>query len=135
MPITKSIVFRSIGIADADGTNVTQYPLHVTESAQASVTSTTDMVDDGQTLPAFWDVEFQAISYNTNIFDDSRVYTNAAAEPRYATLVLLGATGAQNMNITNSIVSATYLYDGNRRGIQLTCSKRAVDPDILVINT
>jgi hypothetical protein len=135
MAITKSIVFRTIGIADADGTNVTQYPLHVTESASVAITTTSDVVDDGQTLPAYCDVEFSAISYNTNIFNDSRVYTNAASEPLFATLVLTGATGAQSVNVTDTIVSGSFLYDGNRRGIQLTCTKRGVAPDLVVVNT
>jgi len=132
MAITKPLIFTNIGIGDADGTNITYYPLHVSESATVTVTPTSDVVDNGQTLHAYYDLEVQAISFNTNLFADTRVYTNTTAEPTFATMFLVGATGAQNLNIGQSLISATRVYDGNRTGIQLTCTKRAVSDDTLV---
>jgi hypothetical protein len=132
MAITKPLIFTNIGIGDANGTNITYYPLHVSESATVTVTPTADVVDNGQTLNAYYDLEVQAISFNTNLFSDTRVYTNTTAEPTYATMFLVGATGAQNLNIGQTIISATRVYDGNRTGVQLTCTKRAVSDDTLV---
>ena len=132
MAITKPLIFTNIGIGDADGTNITYYPLHVSESATVTVTPTSDVVDNGQTLNAYYDLEVQAISFNTNLFADTRVYTNTTAEPTFATMFLVGATGAQTLNIGQSLISATRVYDGNRTGIQLTCTKRAVSDDTLV---
>jgi hypothetical protein len=132
MAITKPLIFTNIGIADADGSNVTFYPLHVSESATVSVTPTFDIIDNNQSLAAYFDVSVEAVTFNTNLYDDSRVYTNATAEPTYATMVLSGAPGAQTLNLTSSIISAARVYDGNRTGIQITLTKRAVSADELI---
>jgi hypothetical protein len=132
MPITKPLIFTNVGVGDANGTNITYYPLHVSESATVSVTPTSDVVDAGLTLHAFYDLEVQVISFNTNLYSDTRVYTNTTAEPTYATMFLSGATGAESLNIGQTLISATRVYDGNRTGIQLTCTKRAVSDDLLV---
>jgi hypothetical protein len=89
-------------------------------------------VDAGLTLHAFYDLEVQVISFNTNLYNDNRVYTNTTAEPKYSTMFLSGATGAESLNIGQTLISATRVYDGNRTGIQLTCTKRAVSDDLLV---
>jgi hypothetical protein len=132
MAITKPLIFTNVGVADADGNNVAYYPLHVSESATVTVTPTFDIVDNNQSLAAFYDVSVEVVTFNTNLYNDSRVYTNATAEPTYATLILSGAPGAQTLNVTSSIISATRVYDGNRTGIQLTTTKRAVSADELV---
>lgn len=132
MPITKPLIFTNVGVGDANGSNITYYPLHVSESATVTVTPTSDVVDAGLTLHAFYDLEVQVISFNTNLYNDSRVYTNTTAEPTYATMFLSGATGAESLNIGQTLISATRVYDGNRTGIQLTCTKRAVSDNLLV---
>jgi hypothetical protein len=132
MPITKPLIFTNVGVGDADGTNITYYPLHVSESATVTVTPTSDIVDAGLTLHAYYDLEVQVISFNTNMYNDTRVYTNTTAEPKYSTMFLSGATGAESLNIGQTLISATRVYDGNRTGIQLTCTKRAVSDDLLV---
>ena len=132
MAITKPLVFTNIGIADANGSNVTYYPLHVSESATVTLTPVTDTVEDGQTLTASFDLAFEAVSFNTNLYSDARVYTNTTAEPTRATIILSGATGAQTLNIGGVYVTGNRVFDGNRTGIQITASKRAVSGDLLV---
>jgi hypothetical protein len=135
MAITKPLIFTNIGIANADGTGVIYYPLHVSESATVTVTPTFDIVDNNQSLAAFFDVSVEAVSFNTNLYNDARVYTNATAEPIYATMILSGAPGAQTLNLTSSIISATRVYDGNRTGTQITLTKRAVSAEQLITIT
>lgn len=132
MPITKPLIFTNIGIGNSDGSGITYYPLHVSESATVTVTPTSDLVDAGLTLNAFYDISVEIISFNTNLYADTRVYTNTTAEPTYATMFLSGATGAETLNIGQTLISATRVYDGNRTGISLTCTKRAVSDELLV---
>lgn len=132
MPVTKPLIFTNVGIGNADGSGITYYPLHVSESATVTVTPTADIVDAGLTLNAFYDLSVEIISFNTNLYADTRVYTNTTAEPQYATMFLSGATGAETLNIGQTLISATRVYDGNRTGIQLTCTKRAVSDELLV---
>jgi hypothetical protein len=132
MPITKPLIFTNIGIGNSDGSGIIYYPLHVSESATVTVTPTSDLVDAGLTLNAFYDISVEIISFNTNLYADNRVYTNTTAEPTYATMFLSGATGAETLNIGQTLISATRVYDGNRTGISLTCTKRAVSDELLV---
>lgn len=132
MAITKPLVFTNIGIADADGTNTTFYPLHVSESATVTLTPVTDTVEDGQTLTASLDLAFEAVSFNTNLYSDARVYTNTTAEPIRATIILSGASGAQTLNIGGVYVTGNRVFDGNRTGIQITATKKGVDSNELV---
>jgi hypothetical protein len=132
MAITKPLVFTNIGIADANGSNVTYYPLHVSESATVTLTPVTDTVEDGQTLTASFDLAFEAVSFNANLYSDARVYTNTTANPTRATIILSGANGAQTLNIGGVYVTGNRVFDGNRTGIQITASKRAVSGDLLV---
>lgn len=132
MAITKPLIFTNVGIGDSNGSNITYYPLHVSESAVVTVTPTSDIVDAGLTLHAFYDMSVEIISFNTNLYADNRVYTNTSAEPKYATLFLSGATGAETLNIGQTLISATRVYDGNRTGISLTCTKRATSDQQLV---
>jgi hypothetical protein len=132
MPITKPLIFTNIGIGNSDGSGIIYYPLHVSESATVTVTPTSDLVDAGLTLNAFYDISVEIISFNTNLYADNRVYTNTTAEPKYATMFLSGATGAETLNIGQTLISATRVYDGNRTGISLTCTKRAVSDELLV---
>jgi len=135
MAITKPLIFTNIGIGDANGANVTFYPLHVSESATVTVTPTTDIVENGQTLVARYDIAFEAVSFNTNLYNDARVYTNTTATPTLASIVLSGATGAQTLNITGVYVNGNRVFDGNRTGIQITATKAAVDGNLLVALT
>ena len=132
MSVTKPLIFTNVGIGDANGASVTYYPLHVSESATVTVTPTFDTIDDGQQLSAFFDLEVSIISFNANLFSDARVYTNTTATPTKATLFLQGATGAQSLNIGATYLNATRVYDGNRTGIQVTATKRAVSDATLV---
>jgi hypothetical protein len=132
MAITKPLVFTNIGIADANGSNVTYYPLHVSESATVTLTPVTDTVEDGQTLTASFDLAFEAVSFNTNLYSDARVYTNTTATPTRATIILSGASGAQTLNIGGVYVTGNRVFDGNRTGIQITATKKGVDSNELV---
>lgn len=133
MSVTKPLIFTNVGIANADGTGVTFYPLNVSESATVTVTPTTDMLENGQTLPAFFDVEVQVVSFNANIYSDTRVYSNSTVTPSQARMILSGATGAQTLNIGPTYITATRVYDGNRTGIQLTATQRGVS-DVVLVN-
>jgi hypothetical protein len=132
MAITKPLVFTNIGIANADGSGVTFYPLHVSESATVTLTPVTDTVEDGQTLASSYDLAFEAVSFNANLYSDARVYTNTTANPTRATIVLSGANGAQTLNIGGVYVTGNRVYDGNRTGIQITATKKGVDGNELV---
>jgi hypothetical protein len=135
MAITKPLIFTNIGIGDANGANVTFYPLHVSESATVTVTPTNDVVDNGQTLASYYDIAFEAVSFNANLFNDARVYTNTTATPTLATVILSGAQGAQTMNIGGVFITGNRVFDGNRTGVQITASKTAVSSDLLVTLT
>lgn len=126
MAVTKPLVFTNIGIADADGSNVVFYPLHVSESATVTVTPTTDTVDNGQSLGAFYDIAFEAVSFNTNLYSDARVYTNTTAEPTLATIVFSGVSGAQTINIGDVYINGSRVFDGNRTGTQISGTARGV---------
>ena len=133
MSVTKPIIFTNVGIANADGSSLTYYPLNVSESATVTVTPTSDMVENGQTLPAYFDVEATILSFNANLYSDTRVYTNSTVTPTLARIVLSGATGAQTLNIGPTYVSAVRVYDGNRTGVQITATQRGVS-DVVLVN-
>lgn len=133
MAITKPLVFTNIGIADANGANVTYYPLHLSESATVTLTPTNDTLDNGQTLASFYDVTVEAVSFNANLYSDARVYTNTTATPTLATIILSGTTGAQTLNIGGVYINGSRVFDGNRTGVQITASKRGVSSDIITL--
>ncbi len=133
MAITKPLVFTNIGIADANGANVTYYPLHLSESATVTLTPTNDTLDNGQTLASFYDVTVEAVSFNANLYSDARVYTNTTATPTLATVILSGTTGAQTLNIGGVYINGSRVFDGNRTGVQITASKRGVSSDIITL--
>lgn len=132
MAITKPLVFTNIGIADADGSNAVFYPLHVSESATITVTPTTDTLDNGQSLGAFYDISFEAVSFNTNLYSDARVYTNTSAEPTLATIIFSGTTGAQTLNIGDVFINGSRAFDGNRTGTVISGTARGVDVNALI---
>jgi hypothetical protein len=126
MAITRPLVFTNVGIGDATGATPNFYPLHVSESATVTVTPTTDTIDNGQTLTSFYDVSVEFVSFNANVINDARVYNNATATPVLGSILLQGAAGAQNINVTGVYINSERVFDGNRSGIRIFATKRGV---------
>jgi hypothetical protein len=135
MSLGKPIIVQAIGISDLDGTNTTVYRFNETETAVITVTPETVTVDDGQTLPNQFRMEFTAKSYNANMLTDPRVYTNASATPQYCNLNLFGAPSAQNMNVLNVIVHGFQDFSGTRTSVTIGATKWAVGYNELVQTT
>ncbi len=133
MAATKALVFSSINIASSAGANPNNYPLHVTESAEVTITPVTDTVDDGQTLASAFDVSFAVNVYNTTLLADPFVYFDSAATPVLARVQFKGATGAQTLNVENVIINGSRTFDGNRTAIRLEGSKRVTNSQNAVI--
>lgn len=118
--MTKSLVFKGLSV------NTENYSKHLSESASINMTEVTDTVDDGQTLVAKYDLDFEVVVYDSNIATDTNIYTNAAAAPVLATIAFQGVAGAATVTATNIIVNATKVYDNNRIGFKLFGSKSGV---------
>jgi len=127
MAATKALVFSSLNIASATGTGPNNYALHVTESAEVTITPVTDTVDDGQTLASAFDVSFAVNVYNTTLLADPFVYFDSSKTPVLARIRFNGATGAQNINVENVIINGSRVFDGNRTAIRLEGSKRVTN--------
>ena len=57
MPATKTLVFSNIAISNgATGLATNAYPLHLTESAEVTITPANDTVQDGQTIVSAYDL-------------------------------------------------------------------------------
>lgn len=135
MAITQPLIFERIrvGAAGAALASMTNYDLHLTDSASVTVTPITDMVDDGQTLVSGYDVAFTVTVYNTSLLSDGNVYTNAALSPTSAKIVFDGVNGATSLNVDNVIINGSRVFDGNRMGITVQGSKRGVAIDDVVL--
>lgn len=129
MAITKTLVFSNIGISNATGAVRNNYPLHLTESAEVTITPVNDTVQDGQTIVSAYDVTFSVNAMNVNILLDPFVYKDASATPVLARMTFQGATGGQILNIENVYINGTRTFDGNRTAINLSGSKRATTLD------
>lgn len=118
MAATKTLVFTGISVNGVD------YTLHLNEGVEVNIEPLTDLVEDGQTLISAYDVSFSVNVYDDSPLTDNNVNSNTAATPVRATLVFTGAAGADSVTITNVIVNANKVYDGNRMAVQLTGTKR-----------
>lgn len=133
MAATKALVFQNVLIASSTGTGANTYPLHLTESAEVTITPVTDTVDDGQTLASAFDVTFAVNVYNTTLLADPFVYFDSSKTPTTARIRFVGATGAQNLNVENVIINGSRTFDGNRTAIRLEGSKRVTNSQNAVI--
>lgn len=133
MPATKTLVFSNIAISNgATGLATNAYPLHLTESAEVTITPANDTVQDGQTIVSAYDVTFSVNLMNTGVLTDPFIYKDASASPVLARITFRGASGAQTMNIENVFINANRTFDGNRTQVNLSGSKRGVTLDSAV---
>jgi len=126
MAIAKPIIYTGISIEDAGGGNASTYDLHLVESAEVTPEPVTSEVDDGQTLTDYYDITFAVNLYEMGVLDDTRVYSDASAEPTKADIKFTGATGADDLELSGVIINGTTTYDGNRTQARLHGSKRSV---------
>jgi hypothetical protein len=132
MAVTKTLVFSNVAISNATGALTNAYPLHLTESAEVTITPANDTVQDGQTIASAYDVTFSVNLMNTTVLSDPFVYKDASATPVLARITFRGATGGQTLNIENVYINGTRTFDGNRTAINLSGSKRGVTLDSAV---
>lgn len=126
MAVSKTLVFSNVAISNgATGGNTNNYPLHLTESAEVTLTPVNDTVQDGQTIVSAYDVSFSVNLFNTAVLSDPFVYSNTSATPVLARITFRGATGGQTLNIENVFINGARTFDGNRTAINLSGSKRA----------
>lgn len=119
MAATKPLIFTGITIGgDA-------YDKHLAENAEITLEPTSTLVDDGQTKVDFYDVTFQCDLYNEDVLSDANVNTSSDDDAK-TTLVFTGVSGGQTVTIADIMVNATLTFDGNRKAVRLTGSKRAV---------
>jgi hypothetical protein len=129
MAVTKTLVFSNVAISAGSGSATNAYPLHLTESAEVTITPANDTVQDGQTIVSAYDVTFSVNLMNTAVLADPHVYKDASANPVLARITFRGASGAQTMNVENVIINANRTFDGNRTQVNLSGSKRSVTLD------
>lgn len=129
MAVTKTLVFSNVAIAPGASATFNAYPLHLTESAEVTITPVNDTVEDGQTIVSAYDVTFSVNSFNTAILTDPMVYTNTSASPALAKMRFSGAPGGQTITIENVYVNGSRTFDGNRTAVNLSGSKRATTID------
>jgi len=127
MAVTKTLIFSNLTIANATGGAANTYPLHVTESAEVTLTPVTDTVDDGQTLASAYDVSFTVDVFNTTLLSDPHVYKDASTSPVLARIIFNPATGGQQLNVENVYINANRDFSGNRTAIRLTGTKRVTN--------
>ena len=132
MAVTKTLVFSNVAISNATGALTNAYPLHLTESAEVTITPANDTVQDGQTIVSAYDVSFSVNLMNTAVLSDPHVYKDASATPVLARITFRGASGGQTMNIENVYINGNRTFDGNRTQISLSGSKRGVTLDSAV---
>jgi hypothetical protein len=134
MAIGKTLVFTGLNIAPAGtaalGGTANSFALHLTESAEVTLTPVTDVVEDNQTLVSAYDVSFAVNCYNVSLIDDAVVYKDASASPQKGNIAFLGTTGAQNVVIDGVIINGTKVFDGNRTAVRLTGTKRTTNVDL-----
>ena len=121
MAITKTLTFSGINVGQA-----VDYDLHLMENAEITIEQVTDMVDDGQTLVAAYDVSFSVDVYDDALLSDSNIYVDASQDPVKSNIRFVGVSGASNVIITDIIINGSKKFDQNRVAVTLTGTKRAV---------
>jgi hypothetical protein len=132
MAVTKTLVFSNVAVSAGSGSATNVYPLHLTESAEVTITPVNDTVQDGQTIVSAYDVTFSVNLMNTAVLADPHVYKGGSDAPLIARITFRGASGAQTMNVENVIINANRTFDGNRTQVNLSGSKRGVTLDSAV---
>jgi len=120
MAITKSLIFDKVTINGVD------YSPHLADSAEVTIEPVNQSVKNNQTLPSAWDVSFSVDVLNTNV-NTGAVYTSSSAEPVETWILFTGASGAQSLNITDVIITATPNFEGERTAYTLTGTKRVAN--------
>jgi len=121
MAITKTLTFSGINVGQA-----VDYDLHLMENAEITIEQVTDMVDDGQTLVAAYDVSFSVDVYDDALLSDSNIYFDASQDPVKSNITFNGVSGGSNVAITDIIINGSKKFDQNRVAVTLTGTKRAV---------
>jgi hypothetical protein len=121
MAITKTLTFSGINVGQA-----VDYDLHLMENAEITIEQVTDMVDDGQTLVAAYDVSFSVDVYDDALLTDSNIYVDASQDPVKSNITFVGVSGASNVALTDIIINGNKKYDQNRIAVTLSGTKRAV---------
>jgi len=102
------------------------YDLHLMENAEITIEQVTDMVDDGQTLVAAYDVSFSVDVFDDALLTDSNIYVDASQDPVKSNITFVGVSGASNVALTDIIINGNKKYDQNRVAVTLSGTKRAV---------
>jgi hypothetical protein len=121
MAITKTLTFSGINVGQA-----VDYDLHLMENAEITIEQVTDMVDDGQTLVAAYDVSFSVDVYDDALLSDSNIYVDASQDPVKSNIRFVGVSGGSNVIITDIIINGSKKFDQNRVAVTLSGTKRAV---------
>jgi len=121
MAITKTLTFSGINVGQA-----IDYDLHLMENAEITIEQVTDMVDDGQTLVAAYDVSFSVDVFDDALLTDSNIYVDASQDPVKSNITFVGVSGASNVALTDIIINGNKKYDQNRVAVTLSGTKRAV---------
>ena len=121
MAITKTLTFSGINVGQA-----IDYDLHLMENAEITIEQVTDMVDDGQTLVAAYDVSFSVDVFDDALLTDSNIYVDASQDPVKSNITFVGVSGASNVALTGIIINGNKKYDQNRVAVTLSGTKRAV---------
>jgi len=124
MAITKTLTFSGLSV-ERGGGSIT-YNEHLMENAEISIEQVTDMVDDGQTLTAAYDVTFSVDLYDDTVLSDSNIYFDASQDPVKSNITFNGVSGGQNVAINDIIINGSKKFDQNRLAVTLTGTKRAV---------
>lgn len=121
MAITKTLTFSGINVGQA-----VDYDLHLMENAEITIEQVTDMVDDGQTLVAAYDVSFSVDVYDDALLTDSNIYVDASQDPVKSNIRFVGVSGGSNVTINDIIINGSKKFDQNRVAVTLSGTKRAV---------
>ena len=88
MAITKTLTFSGINVGQA-----VDYDLHLMENAEITIEQVSDMIDDGQTLVAAYDVSFSVDLYDDTVLSDSNIYFDASQDPVKSNITFNGVSG------------------------------------------
>mgnify|MGYP000016815251 FL=1 len=124
MAITKTLTFSGISVERGGGS--IEYNEHLMENAEITIEQVSDMIDDGQTLVAAYDVSFSVDLYDDTVLSDSNIYFDASQDPVKSNITFNGVSGGSNVAITDVIINGSKKFDQNRVAVTLTGTKRAV---------
>lgn len=136
MAITKLFNnFTNFAVTNTTGGASNTYALTLTESVEITIEDVNDTIQDGQTLPAGYDVSVGFTTYNTSAQADPKLYgRDTSAEPTEARIIMNGATGSESLNIGNCIWNVRPTFDQNRKGFRITATKRVTNVDAFIVS-